>query len=137
MRCTRCYDKHVKHTAGHTTYHFDPNANVDSAWLALYPRVVPLALPGDDVDFAKTHDLDYCRRLIEAISLPYVSDGTGSKEDLQRVAQQTKLNRKPYDSAQYRDNLVNARVRFLFVRTTSKPLYFRHTQLTYPPSKSP
>lgn len=115
IRCTRCYDKHVKHTAGHTTYNFDPNSTVESAWLTLYPNVPPLALVGDDVEVARSHDQDYCRRLVEAVSLPYTSDESGSKEDQQRVAQQTKLNRKPFDSAQYRDDLVNARIRFLFV----------------------
>ncbi|KAM0715904.1 hypothetical protein Q7P37_008418 [Cladosporium fusiforme] len=114
LRCTRCYDKHVKHSAGHTTYNFDPNANVDNAWLTLYPQIAPLGLAGDDVDVAKTFDQDYCRRLIEAISQPYTSDQSGSKEDQQRVVQQTKLNRKPFDSTQYRDDLVNARIRFLF-----------------------
>jgi hypothetical protein len=48
------------------------------------------------------------------VSLPYSGDGSGSKEDQQHMAQQAKLNKKPFDSIQYRDDLVNARIRFLF-----------------------
>jgi hypothetical protein len=51
---------------------------------------------------------------VEAVSIPYTSDGSGTKEDQQRLAQQAKLNKKPFDSTQYRDDLVNARIRFLF-----------------------
>lgn len=115
LRCTRCYDKHVKHTAGHTTYIFDPTMTIDSAWYHLYPRLEPMAILGDDVEAAKANEQEFIRRLIDAISTPYVSDGSGSKEDNQRVAQQAKLNKKPFDSTQYRHHLVNARVRFLFV----------------------
>lgn len=114
LRCTRCYDKHVKHTAGHTTYIFDPNMNIDSAWRRLYPSIEPLAPAGDDVEAAKKNEGDYVQRLIDAVSIPYTSDGTGSKEDQQRLAQQSKMNKKPFDSTQYRDDLVNARIRFLF-----------------------
>ncbi|KAM0712790.1 hypothetical protein Q7P35_000237 [Cladosporium inversicolor] len=114
LRCTRCYDKHVKHTAGHTTYIFDPNMNIDSAWRRLYPSIEPLAPAGDDVEAAKKSEEDYIQRLIDAVSIPYTSDGTGSKEDQQRLAQQSKMNKKPFDSNQYRDDLVNARIRFLF-----------------------
>lgn len=116
LRCTRCYDKHVKHTAGHTTYVFDPEMTIDHAWRRLYPNIEPLAPApaGDDVEVAKANELDYIRRLIEAVSIPYTSDGSGSKEDQQRLAQQSKMNKKPFDSTQYRDDLVNARIRFLF-----------------------
>lgn len=114
LRCTRCYDKHVKHTAGHTTYVFDPDMTIDHAWRRLYPNIEPLAPAGDDVEAAKANELDYIRRLIEAVSMPYTSDGSGSKEDQQRLAQQSKMNKKPFDSTQYRDDLVNARIRFLF-----------------------
>ena len=114
LRCTRCYDKHVKHTAGHTTYVFDPEMTIDHAWRRLYPNIEPLAPAGDDVEVAKVNELDYIRRLIEAVSIPYTSDGSGSKEDQQRLAQQSKMNKKPFDSTQYRDDLVNARIRFLF-----------------------
>lgn len=114
LRCTRCYDKHVKHTAGHTTYVFDPGMTIDHAWRRLYPEVETLALAGDDVVAAKASEQDYIRRLIEAVSIPYTSDGSGTKEDQQRVAQQAKLNKKPFDSTQYRDDLVNARILFLF-----------------------
>ncbi|GAB7325979.1 hypothetical protein MBLNU13_g10026t1 [Cladosporium sp. NU13] len=114
LRCTRCYDKHVKHTAGHTTYVFDPEMTIDHAWRRLYPNIEPLAPAGDDVEAAKSNELDYIRRLIEAVSIPYTSDGSGSKEDQQRLAQQFKMNKKPFDSTQYRDDLVNARIRFLF-----------------------
>lgn len=115
LRCTRCYDKHVKHTAGHTTYTFDPQMTIDSAWYHLYPQLEPMAILGDDVQVARANEQEFIRRLIDAISTPYVSDRSGSKEDNQRVAQQAKLNKKPFDSTQYRDHLVNARVRFLFV----------------------
>lgn len=114
LRCTRCYDKHVKHTAGHTTYIFDPNMNIDSAWRRLYPTIEPLAPAGDDVEAASKSEGDYIQRLVDAVSIPYTSDGTGSKEDQQRLAQQSKMNKKPFDSNQYRDDLVNARIRFLF-----------------------
>ena len=114
LRCTRCYDKHVKHTAGHTTYVFDPDMTIDHAWRRLYPNVEALAPAGDDVEAAKASELDYIRRLIEAVSIPYTSDSSGSKEDQQRLAQQSKINRKPFDSTQYRDDLVNARIRFVF-----------------------
>ena len=114
LRCTRCYDKHVKHTAGHTTYVFDPEMTIDHAWRRLYPNIEPLAPAGDDVESAKANEQDYIRRLVEAVSIPYASDGSGTKEDQQRVAQQSKLNKKPFDSTQYRDDLVNARIRFLF-----------------------
>jgi hypothetical protein len=114
MRCSRCYDKHVKHTAGHRTYVFDPEMTIDHAWRRLYPEIEPLALPDDDVEVAKENEQDYIRRLAEAVSLPYSGDGSGSKEDQQRMAQQAKLNKKPFDSIQYRDDLVNARIRFLF-----------------------
>jgi hypothetical protein len=114
LRCTRCYDKHVKHTAGHTTYVFDPEMTIEHAWRRLYPDIEPLAPAGDDVEAAKANELDYIRRLIEAVSIPYTSDGTGTKEDQQRLAQQSKMNKKPFDSTQYRDDLVNARIRFLF-----------------------
>jgi hypothetical protein len=114
MRCSRCYDKHVKHTAGHRTYVFDPEMTIDHAWRRLYPEVEALTPPDDDVEAAKANEQDYIRRLVEAISIPYTSDGSGSKEDSQRVAQQAKLNKKPFDSTQYRDDLVNARIRFLF-----------------------
>jgi hypothetical protein len=114
LRCTRCFDKHVKHTAGHTTYVFDPEMTIEHAWRRLYPDIEPLAPAGDDVEAAKSNELDYIRRLIEAVSIPYTSDGTGTKEDQQRLAQQSKMNKKPFDSTQYRDDLVNARIRFLF-----------------------
>jgi hypothetical protein len=114
LRCTRCFDKHVKHTAGHTTYVFDPEMTIERAWRRLYPDIEPLAPAGDDVEAAKANELDYIRRLIEAVSIPYTSDGTGTKEDQQRLAQQSKMNKKPFDSTQYRDDLVNARIRFLF-----------------------
>jgi hypothetical protein len=114
MRCSRCYDKHVKHTAGHRTYVFDPEMTIDHAWRRLYPEVEPLAPPDDDVEASKANEQDYIRRLLEAVSVPYTSDGSGSKEDSQRVAQQAKLNKKPFDSTQYRDDLINARLRFLF-----------------------
>lgn len=115
LRCSRCHDKHVKHTAGHTTYIFDPDMTIDHAWRRLYPHNEPLAPAGDDVEAARAKEQDYLRRLIEAVSLPYTSDGSNSKKDQQRVAQQSKLNKKPFDSTQYRDDLVNARIRFLFV----------------------
>jgi hypothetical protein len=115
LRCTRCYDKHVKHTAGHTTYTFNPDMDIEQAWNRLYPTVEALSPQGDDVETARTNEQDYVRRLVEAVSTPYTSDGSGSKEDQQRVAQQAKLNKKPFDSIQYRDDLVNARIRFLFV----------------------
>jgi hypothetical protein len=114
MRCSRCYDKHVKHTAGHRTYVFDPEMTIDHAWRRLYPEIEPTAPPDDDVEVAKENEQDYIRRLVEAVSLPYSGDGSGSKEDQQRMAQQAKLNKKPFDSIQYRDDLVNARIRFLF-----------------------
>lgn len=114
LRCTRCYDKHVKHTAGHTTYIFDPEMTIEDAWKRLYPTIQPLAAAGDDVEAGKANEQDYVRRLIEAVSIPYTSDESGSKENHQRVAQQAKLNKKPYDSTQYRNDLVNARIRFLF-----------------------
>ena len=114
LRCTRCYDKHVKHTAGHTTYVFDPEMTLENAWRRLYPNIEPLAPAGDDVEAAKKNEPDYIRRLIEAVSIPYTGDGTGAKEDQQRLAQQSKMNKKPFDSTQYRDDLVNARIRFLF-----------------------
>jgi hypothetical protein len=109
LRCTRCYDKHVKHTAGHTVYTFDPEMTIDHAWRRLYPNIAPLAPSGDDVETARGNEQDYIRRLVEAVSIPYTSDGSGTKEDQQR-----KLNKKPFDSMQYRDDLVNARIRFLF-----------------------
>jgi len=115
LRCTRCYDKHVKHSAGHTTYTFNPNMNIEQAWNRLYPHVEALSPMGDDVQTARANEQDYVRRLVEAVSQPYTSDMSGSKEDRQRVAQQWKLNKKPFDSVQYRDELVNARLRFLFV----------------------
>jgi hypothetical protein len=115
LRCTRCYDKHVKHTAGHTTYTFNPDMSIAEAWTRLYPPVEALSPKGDDIETARANEQDYVRRLVEAVSTPYTSDGSGSKEDQQRVAQQTKLNKKPFDSIQYRDDLVNARIRFLFV----------------------
>jgi hypothetical protein len=114
LRCTRCYDKHVKHTAGHTVYLFDPQMTIDHAWRRLYPNIAPLAPAGDDVETAKANEQDYIRRSVEAVSIPYTSDGSGTKEDQQRLAQQAKLNKKPFDSTQYRDDLVNARIRFLF-----------------------
>jgi hypothetical protein len=114
LRCTRCYDKHVKHTAGHTVYTFDPGMTIDHAWHRLYPNITPLAPSGDDVETARGNEQDYIRRLVEAVSIPYTSDGSGTKEDQQRLAQQAKLNKKPFDSTQYRDDLVNARIRFLF-----------------------
>ena len=67
LRCTRCYDKHVKHTAGHTTYNFNPEMTIDHAWRRLYPNVEPLAPAGDDVEAAKANEQDYIRRLIEAV----------------------------------------------------------------------
>jgi hypothetical protein len=115
LRCTRCYDKHVKHTAGHTTYTFNPDMSIQQAWNRLYPPVEALSPKGDDVETARTNEQDYVRRLVEAVSQPYTSDQSGSKEDQQRVAQQAKLNKKPFDSIQYRDDLINARIRFLFV----------------------
>jgi hypothetical protein len=115
LRCTRCYDKHVKHTAGHTTYTFNPDMDIDQAWSRLYPAVEALSPKGDDVETGRANEQDYVRRLVEAVSTPYTSDGSGSKEDQQRMAQQAKLNKKPFDSIQYRDDLVNARIRFLFV----------------------
>ena len=115
LRCTRCYDKHVKHTAGHTTYTFNPDMSIDQAWNRLYPPVEALSPKGDDVETGRTNEQDYVRRLVEAVSTPYTSDQSGSKEDQQRVAQQVKMNKKPFDSIQYRDDLVNARIRFLFV----------------------
>jgi hypothetical protein len=114
LRCTRCYEKHVKHTAGHTTYVFDPNMTIDLAWRRLYPQVQPLALAGDDVAASRGDEEEYVRRLIEAVSSPYRSNGTDTKEDHQRCVQQVKLNKKPFDSTQYRHDLVNARIRFLF-----------------------
>lgn len=120
-RCTRCYEKHVKHTAGPTTYIYQPRITIDEAWKTLYPTLAPIALAGDDVCTAKSLQGYYVRRLIEAISVPYLSDQSGTKEDQQRVAQQSKLNKKPFDSTQYRDDKVNARVQFLFVRTPSSP----------------
>jgi hypothetical protein len=121
LRCTRCYDKHVKHTAGHTTYTFNPDMNIEQAWNRLYPTVEALSPKGDDVETGRTNEQDYVRRLVEAVSTPYTSDGSGSKEDQQRVAQQAKLNKKPFDSIQYRDDLVNARIRFLFVSWQRTP----------------
>ena len=121
LRCTRCYDKHVKHTAGHTTYTFNPDMSIDQAWNRLYPPVEALSPKGDDVETARANEQDYVRRLVEAVSTPYTSDQSGSKEDQQRVAQQSKLNKKPFDSIQYRDDLVNARIRFLFV--SNSPLH--------------
>lgn len=115
LRCTRCYDKHVKHTAGHKIYAFNPDMNIEQAWNRLYPPVEALSPAGDDVQMARANEHDYVRRLMEAVSQPYTSNHSGSKEDQQRVAQQSKLNRKPFDSIQYRDDLVNARIRFLFV----------------------
>jgi hypothetical protein len=87
---------------------------IENAWQRLYPKIEPLAPAGDDVQSAKENEPDYIRRLIEAVSTPYTSDGTGIKEDQQRLAQQSKMNKKPFDSTQYRDDLVNARIRFLF-----------------------
>ena len=115
LRCTRCYDKHVKHTAGHTTYTFNPDMNIEQAWTRLYPPVEAFSPTGDDVQTARTNEQEYVCRLVDAVSQPYTSDQSGSKEDQQRVAQQAKLNKKPFDSIQYRDDLVNARIRFLFV----------------------
>lgn len=120
-RCTRCYEKHVKHTAGPTTYIYQPEITINEAWKTLYPILAPIALVGDDVHTAKSLQGHYVRRLIEAISVPYLSDQSGTKEDQQRVAQQSKLNKKPFDSTQYRDDKVNARVQFLFVSTSSPP----------------
>lgn len=115
LRCTRCHDKHVKHTAGHTVYRFDPTMTLDTAWHHLYPPVKPMAIVGDDVEAGKENEQSFVHRLVDAVSTPYISDGSGSKEDAQRMAQQAKLNKKPFDSTQYRDELVNARIRFLFV----------------------
>lgn len=115
LRCSRCYDKFVKNNAGHTTYTFDPNFTLEHAWQSLYPHFASLRLPGDDVGSEIGNEQHYLRRLVDAITEPYFSDGSDSKEDRQRVAQQTKLNKKPYDSKQYTNVLINARVRFLWV----------------------
>lgn len=113
-RCTRCHTKHVKNSSGPTVYDFDENIDICRSWNRLYPQMPPLNLIGDDVQHEAANEQDYVRRLIEAVNQPYVSDGSRSKEDIQRLAQQAKLNKKPHDSDQYRPDLVNMRLRLLF-----------------------
>ncbi|OQO00132.1 hypothetical protein B0A48_13919 [Cryoendolithus antarcticus] len=113
LRCTRCQTKFIKNTAGHTIYEYDPEMEADDAKALLHPQMPPLNHPNDDVDVQRWLSADYMRALCEAVSTPY------TENDPQPRAQQTKMNKKPFDSDQYRANLVNARLRILFETAVS------------------
>ncbi|KAK6440409.1 hypothetical protein LTR95_003362 [Oleoguttula sp. CCFEE 5521] len=113
LRCTRCQTKFIKNTAGHTIYEYDPEMEAVDAKDLLHPQMPPLNHPYDDVDVQRWRSADYMRALCEAVSTPY------TENDTQRRAQQTKMNKKPFDSDQYRSNLVNARLRILFETAVS------------------
>ncbi|OQO09510.1 hypothetical protein B0A48_04912 [Cryoendolithus antarcticus] len=113
LRCTRCQTKFIKNTASHTNYEYDPEMEADDAKALLHPQMPPLNHPNDDVDVQRWLSADYMQALCEAVSTPY------TENDTQCRAQQTKMNKKPFDSDQYRSNLVNARLRILFETAVS------------------
>jgi hypothetical protein len=77
----------------------------------------PLGVPRDDVEQEKYRSQYYIRRLVEAISTPYTDRNSPKSKDKnheQRLTQQAKINKKPYDSAQYTSKLVNSRLQLLY-----------------------